>query len=153
VVKKTAHHLPFLVSLRYLSSIVPLLFMARKLIQSDKYPTMQAPAYLYRISCNWQQSYFWLVKLLKLKQLSMITLGFSRSVATAAASGSQRTASLRLQLTGSSTGSSLAERTPGVRLREQPRTPVSRHPAALPQGRQFPVLGIRIHRIRSVSQR
>jgi hypothetical protein len=82
----------------------------------------------------------------------MITRGFSRSVAAAgAASGSQ--ASLRLQLTASSTGSSLAERTPGVRLREEPRTPVSRHPAALPQGRQFSVLGIRIHRIRSVSQR
>jgi len=82
----------------------------------------------------------------------MITHGFSRSVATAAANGSQRTASLRLQLTGSSTGSSLAERTPGVRLREQPGTPVSRHPAALPQGRQLPVLGIRIgiHMIRIV---
>jgi hypothetical protein len=78
----------------------------------------------------------------------MITRGFSRSVATAAASGSQRTASLRLQLTGSSTGSSLAERTPGVRLREEPSTPVSRHPAALPQGRQLPVLVIRIYRIR-----
>jgi hypothetical protein len=66
--------------------------------------------------------------------------GFSRSVATAAAaSGSQ--ASLRLQLTGSSTGSSLAERTPGVRLREQPGTPVSRHPAVLPQGRAVFIAG------------
>jgi hypothetical protein len=110
---------------------------------------MPAPAYLFRISCNLKlkQSYFWLVKLLKLKQLSMIDRGFSRSVVTAA-SGNQRTASLHLQLTGSSTGSSLAERTPGVRLREQPGTPVSRHPAAIPQGRQFPVLGIRIYRIR-----